>query len=240
MPENLSKPDVVRLTPGPEKEKSFNVGAECNCLVESSPQVVDKPRNRSGGRTNQVSAIESWLYLSGARAVKPSRLKELGITCVVDCTIELPNLPLDGIELVKVLVSDTPSSSLNDHFDLVADKIEEVRRRKGRVLVHCIAGVSRSPALVLAYLVKHRGMSLRQAFLHVRSIRPNVRPNAGFFKQLIEFERRARGSTSVTLVHDAALGLTIPDVCEDELRILKDTRWARLIHERRNFQRLYA
>ncbi|XP_037796407.1 dual specificity protein phosphatase 18-like [Penaeus monodon] len=122
----------------------------------------------------------------------------------------------------------------------IADKIEEVRRRGGRVLVHCVAGVSRSPALVLAYLVKHCDMSLREAFLHARKARPNIRPNAGFFAQLIEFEREVRGGASVTLVRDAALGLAIPDVCEDELRVLRDTRWARLIHERRNFERLYA
>ncbi|XP_068238830.1 dual specificity protein phosphatase 18-like [Palaemon carinicauda] len=237
MPENLSKPNVVRLTPGPEEGKLFNMDPECNCMMEASGQVIDKAVNR---RSNQVSPIESWLYLSGARAVKPPKLKDLGITCVIDCTVELPSLPIDGTELVKVLVSDTSASILDNHFDTIADKIEEVRRCKGRVLVHCVAGVSRSPALVLAYLVKHRGMSLREAFLHVRSVRPNVRPNAGFFSQLIEFERRIRGCTTVALVHDAALGLTIPDVCEDELKFLKDTRWARLIHERRNFERLYA
>ncbi|XP_045584788.1 dual specificity protein phosphatase 18 [Procambarus clarkii] len=198
-------------------------------------------KQRQGtGRAGQVSFIIDGLYLSGARAVRQARLTELGVTCVVNSTVELPTVPLDGVEVVPVRVSDAPDSDLAVHFDSISDKIQDVRGRGGRVLVHCVAGVSRSPALVLAYLVKYADMSLRQAFFHVRSARPNIRPNAGFFSQLIDFEERVRGSTSVTLVKVSNLGLTVPDVCEDELKVLRDTRWARMIRERRNFERLYA
>lgn len=74
----------------------------------------------------------------------------------------------------------------------------QVSQDGGCVLVHCLAGRSRSAALVLAYLVKHLDLSLRSAFLHLRACRPAVRPNSGFFSQLIEFERQIRGSTSVS------------------------------------------
>lgn len=240
MPENLAKPTIVRLTSELEKENSFNMVNHCSCAVEETPSSGEEKVKRRTGCVNQVSVIKDWLYLSGARAIRQARLRELGITCVVNCTAELPTVPLDGVEFVKIHVSDTPASNLEVHLDAIADKIEEVRGRGGRVLVHCVAGVSRSPAFVLAYLIKYLNMSLRQAFFHVRSVRPNVRPNAGFFSQLIEFERRLRGCTSVSLVHDATLSLTIPDVCEDELKVVRDTRWAKMIHERRNFERLYA
>jgi hypothetical protein len=59
----------------------------------------------------------------------------------------------------------------------------------GAVLVHCAAGVSRSATVVIAYLVQHAGMSLRDAALAVKSQRPIAYPNAGFWRTLLAFER---------------------------------------------------
>ena len=42
------------------------------------------------------------------------------------------------------------------------------------VLVHCIAGVSRSATIVMAYLMKSQGMTLQQAHRLVKSKRPIV------------------------------------------------------------------
>lgn len=50
-----------------------------------------------------------------------------------------------------------PSASLSPYFDKVADKIQQVTSRGGKVLVHCMAGVSRSSTLCIAYLMKHKG-----------------------------------------------------------------------------------
>ncbi|XP_042887935.1 dual specificity protein phosphatase 18-like [Penaeus japonicus] len=238
MPEQIHSQVVVRIADDLDEDKPLRmVSASSRGKEKKVEMEKHKPR---AGRAGQVSVILDWLCLSGARAVRQARLRELGITCVINCTVELPAVPLDGVEVVTVPVSDAAASNLSSYMSDIADKIEDERRRGGRVLVHCVAGVSRSPALVLAYLVKHCDMSLREAFQHARKARPNIRPNAGFFSQLIEFERDVRGSASVTLVRDAALGLAIPDVCEDELKVLRDTRWARMIHERRNFERLYA
>ena len=55
-------------------------------------------------------------------------------------------------------LEDDPRTRLNYYFDPVADKIKEVQDRGGRTLLHCVAGVSRSASLTIAYLVKHKGM----------------------------------------------------------------------------------
>jgi hypothetical protein len=57
-------------------------------------------------------------------------------------------------------------------------------------------------------------MPLRKAFSHLRSRRPSIRPNPGFFRQLIEFERRLFGAATVSMVHNQAAGMLIPDVYE--------------------------
>ena len=57
-----------------------------------------------------------------------------------------------------------------------------------RVLVHCLAGVSRSATAVLAYLLfSKRASSVHEALDLVRKVRPVVYPNDGFMRQLLRF-----------------------------------------------------
>lgn len=62
-----------------------------------------------------------------------------------------------------------------------------------KVLVHCVVGISRSATLVLAYLMLHQQMSLRQAVITVRQHRW-VFPNRGFLCQLCQLDQKLRGT----------------------------------------------
>lgn len=167
--------------------------------------------------------------------MRPETLENLEIKFVVNATVELPDTPLpdNRPEYLRVPITDSRESNLIDYFDRVADTIEKTRQQDGNSLVHCVAGVSRSVSLVLAYLMKYADMTLKNAFQHVKSVRPQIRPNTGFFKQLIEYERRLHGSTTVSMVHCSALGEEIPDVYEPEYRTME------LLYQkyRRNFAR---
>jgi hypothetical protein len=48
---------------------------------------------------------------------------------------------------------------------------------------------SRSPAIVIAYLMRTYNVSLEQCLIHVVKARPCVLPNDGFLKQLILYDR---------------------------------------------------
>jgi predicted protein tyrosine phosphatase len=56
------------------------------------------------------------------------------------------------------------------------------------VLVHCGAGVSRSAALVIAYLMRRFTWPAERAREHCRARRSLVNPNQGFWRQLCAFE----------------------------------------------------
>lgn len=51
------------------------------------------------------------------------------------------------------------------------------RPSPGGVLVHCMAGVSRSPSVVMAYLMARGGMALAAARSAVKAARPFIHPN---------------------------------------------------------------
>lgn len=86
---------------------------------------------------------------------------------------ELPDTPLPDTKPLyyQVPVLDRGDNDLQCYFDEVADLLEQVRQSDGISLVHCVAGVSRSASLCIAYLMKHTGMTLREAFAHVRAVR---------------------------------------------------------------------
>lgn len=62
------------------------------------------------------------------------------------------------------------------------------------MLVHCLAGVSRSVTVTLAYLMHTRALSLNDAFMLVRDRKPDVSPNFHFMQQLQSFESQLQGS----------------------------------------------
>lgn len=143
-----------------------------------------------------LSQITPTLFLSGADApLNAALVSKKGITLIVNATLSHACPTYPGVECLRVPVSDLPSARLGDHFDRVAEHIHG--NRAGGTLVHCAAGMSRSPALVMAYLMRYRGVTLQQAHRWVRESRPYVRLNAGFWEQLLQYERRLYGRNTV-------------------------------------------
>lgn len=96
---------------------------------------------------------------------------------------------------------DSEDQSLLPYLDDLVDFVADAVRAGGKVVVHCVAGVSRSASVVLAYLVREHGMTLREAHDHVIARRPVVNPNMGFWIALVEYERNVRGENSVELLN---------------------------------------
>ncbi|XP_069096957.1 dual specificity phosphatase 29 [Pleurodeles waltl] len=92
------------------------------------------------------------------------------------------------IEYYGVEAADLPSFQLCEFFYPAAKFIDEaLRKPESKVLVHCAMGRSRSAALVLAYLMIHKEMTVVDAIEQVLKHRC-ILPNRGFLKQLRELD----------------------------------------------------
>ena len=58
------------------------------------------------------------------------------------------------------------------------------------MFLHCYAGVSRSPTVCIAYLMRAHQWSLSQAYDYVKSRRPHISPNLHFMGQLVAFQKQ--------------------------------------------------
>ncbi|URD97805.1 Dual specificity phosphatase, catalytic domain containing protein [Musa troglodytarum] len=93
------------------------------------------------------------------------------------------------LKLVRMAVPlrDTEDENLLDHLDVCLDFVDQ-GRKEGGVLVHCFAGVSRSAAVIIAYLMRTEHKSMEDALESLREICESVSPNDGFLDQLSLFE----------------------------------------------------
>ena len=56
--------------------------------------------------------------------------------------------------------------------------------------------------IVVAYLMKSRGMSLSEALQYVKNKRSQAAPNRGFIRQLGDFEKSLEGKNFINLKYD--------------------------------------
>ncbi|CAG9322936.1 unnamed protein product [Blepharisma stoltei] len=133
--------------------------------------------------------IETSLYLGSLQDADNERLiRKTGIKNIVQ-VLDNPtyNKRFKGIKYYYVRLRDEEDENL---IDELPDAIYFINRQilKGeKVLVHCVAGVSRSPAIVIAYLMAKHNIFYEEAYGFVKSKRDFIQPNLGFEKQLIEY-----------------------------------------------------
>lgn len=95
------------------------------------------------------------------------------------------------IEYKGLKLEDVAHTDMMVQFEPAAHFIDCALEQNGKVLVHCLMGMSRSATLAIGFLMLRRGMTVEQALTQVREHR-GVRPNNGFLHQLIQLDNKIR------------------------------------------------
>ena len=94
--------------------------------------------------------------------------------------------PMGAHRLDLRLIPDHSAIPL-EVFRLAIGLIDEALSRGENVFVHCIGGVSRSPVIVAAWLVRREGMSVNGALSLIRNHRPSIEPHPEQLRSLEKF-----------------------------------------------------
>jgi len=121
-----------------------------------------------------------------------------GISSILNVTT-YESLGVDiGLRKLFLYARDEENENISALFASACDFINGANEAGERVMVHCMAGRSRSASLVIAYLMRFHDMSLADAFYLVKRRRPIILPNIGFWEQLAAEELRLFGVASQT------------------------------------------
>ncbi|KAJ3586722.1 hypothetical protein NHX12_013116, partial [Muraenolepis orangiensis] len=136
--------------------------------------------------------ILPYLYLGCAK--DSTNLEVLGqhnIKYILNVTPNLPNVfQHEGrFRYKQIPISDHWSQNLSQFFPEAISFIDEARSKQCGILVHCLAGISRSVTVTVAYLMQRLHMSLNDAYDFVKRKKSNISPNFNFMGQLLDFER---------------------------------------------------
>mmetsp|Transcript_106521 Transcript_106521/g.299310 ORF Transcript_106521/g.299310 Transcript_106521/m.299310 type:complete len:196 (+) Transcript_106521:134-721(+) len=119
-------------------------------------------------------------------------MRSLGITHVLNCAAWSVHTgasfyePL-GIEYDEFQAEDTQGYNIFQHYSRMATIADAAAKAKGRLLVHCEAGVNRSGTLCLAYYAMHTGTPLVASAEYCKAQRGRICTNPAFQLQLVEF-----------------------------------------------------
>ena len=175
----------------------------------------------------EASQILPNLFLSDALTARwggtLDRLKITHIISVLEEPITFPKTE-QPLKLLHIPASDDITTNLLAFMDQTTEFIKEAIEtntidseppissgpaQENRVLVHCLAGMSRSATIVIAYLLATTPMTAKEATEFVRSKRKIIRPNYGFTKQLEQYEMRYFVSTGKTTTPKKTVGTDI-------------------------------
>ena len=137
---------------------------------------------------NEFDEINENLYLGDyGSSLNIKKLKEKGIKkvlTVMDYT-EGPNYKSEEFIHKRFEIDDDEHQNIIQYFGECLNFI----KGKEKVLVHCMAGASRSATIVIAYLMWTNKWKFNEALEFVTKKRPIVCPNDGFQNQLKLFEK---------------------------------------------------
>jgi dual specificity phosphatase 12 len=151
--------------------------------------------------------INTGIFIGNAHSVignyatkEKDLLEEMNVKVVISALTEeeyedymIAKEDFPDIDWHRLVIDDDQDERISEHFFKVHSIIKEALIDNKNVVVHCAAGMSRSPTLVIAYLMIENRWGFEETINFVRKKRPIVEPNIGFVKQLkgLEFKLKS-------------------------------------------------
>lgn len=125
-----------------------------------------------------ISKINTFIYLGSYEHPLTNSLEfqKIGIDVVINCAKEIkysnPENTKYRIEHFSII--DGNSISFLDNIDEANDKIHKYLTEGKNIYIHCDEGISRSPAILIFYLIMNKRFNYDDAYDLLKQIRPII------------------------------------------------------------------
>lgn len=176
--------------------------------VDSSSSIVGLDEDRDF----PVEILPDLFLGNAANSEDLEWLKSHQIEHILNVTLDLPNTfeEQGSIKYMKIPITDQIGQNVAGYFPQAIEFIDKGREQKKGVLVHCLAGISRSVTVMLAYLMSHKQLSLNEAYNMVLKRKSNIDPNFHFMQQLHSYEKQLLDARSKQLANSTASSYLSP------------------------------
>ncbi|KAL8136689.1 hypothetical protein V2J09_002690 [Rumex salicifolius] len=159
----------------------YEEGEVCGICGHRPPAASDRPIQVSAFATE---ILPEFLFLgSYDNASRSELLRTQGISRILNTVPSCTNLYKNSFTYFSL--KDDKSYP----FDDAVKFIEQCERERAPVLVHCMTGKNRSPAIVIAYLMKSKRWKLAQSYQWVKERRQFVEIQQDVYQHLVEYEQ---------------------------------------------------
>lgn len=193
---SLSDPRTANASTAPYLMRSLNIEPPASRLMPGRPTYRNYgERLRLGLDCDEV--YPGIIVGTGETVKNIKYLVSIGVTHVLntaenDVNVNPARYKAEGIGYHGFRCPDLPHYDISQFFDESVEYIERALSVSvGKVFVNCLLGYSRSTAIVMAYLMKKKGLSAAEALSMMRQTR-EVKPNIGFLGQVGKLDDELR------------------------------------------------
>jgi len=130
-----------------------------------------------------MTKIDDHIYIGNDEDYKQAKSK--GIQAILNVARDTHYPQPDGVEYQHIPLTDDEKNDfkmINDAADALANFVQQGKK----TLVHCRAGVSRSPSVAALYYYLHAGWpSVHSALDAIKDKRPIVQPTEGMWQSTL-------------------------------------------------------
>ncbi|KAM4820497.1 serine/threonine/tyrosine-interacting-like protein 1 [Thomomys bottae] len=153
-------------------------------------KIIWMPQELEAFQPYPVEIISGLVYLgSYKQACDPKIKKDLKIKAHINVSMESTPYFRGQIEhLLHLKIEDSPEAEILPHLRTVCHFMEMNIARRSAILVFSTLGISRSCAIVVAFLMHWNSETLKRSWAYVKQCKPTMQPNCGLVSQLLEWE----------------------------------------------------
>ena len=159
----------------------------CNdCFVIQKQEIFNLYMNKTTLSPSYDQITEKLFLGNEDTARDKAILNKLNISNILICAEGCEPFFKDEYKYKILYIDDAIDENI---LSWLQEAFEFIDSSEKNIYIHCVMGISRSPSIVIAYLMYKNKISYEEAYDFVKNKRNVINPNSGFQDQLKKFEK---------------------------------------------------